>query len=144
MSGTLPVSGVQGSVTAGRPLGGASFGVGEERVVRAGVRGAVHEAAHRLDTGGDEDVPLPGPNGVGRHADGLQRGGAVAIHRGAGHVLQAGQDGRHPGHVVARLAGRLRTAQEHVLHFGGIQLGQLLQHGPDDQGAEVVGATLDQ
>ena len=97
--------------------------------MRAGVRGAVHVAADRLHAGGHEDVALAGLDGVGRHADGLQRGRAVAVDRDAGDVVEPGQDGGHPGHVVAGLAGRLAAAEDDVLDLGGVELGHLGQDG---------------
>ena len=112
--------------------------------MRAGVRRAVHVAADRLDAGGDEDVTLAGLDGVGGHADALERGGAVAVHRHARRVLEPGQDGGDAGHVVAGLTGRLGAAEDHVLHVGGVDLGHLGQHRLDDEGAQVVGPAVDQ
>ena len=123
-------------MTAGARQLGALLGPGELGVVRAGVGRAVHVAAHRLDAGRNEDITLAGADGVGRHADGLQRGGAVAVHRHAGHVPEPGQDGRHPGDVVAGLAAGLAATEEHVLDLGGVQLGHLLEHGADARGRD--------
>ena len=99
----------------GRARGlGALLGVGERGVVRAGVRRAVRVAAHRLHAGGDEDVALAGPDGVGRHADGLQRRGAVAVHRDAGDVVAARPGGPRPGRCCSpprRPAGRSRGSR---------------------------------
>ena len=54
---------------------GASLGGSHERVVGVGhaIGHAEHELAHGLDAGGDEDVTLASLDGVGGHADRLQR-----------------------------------------------------------------------
>ena len=89
-------------VGAAGALGAAGLGVGEGRVVRTGVGGAVEVAAHRLHAAGHEHVALAGLDGVGGHADRLERRGAVAVDRDAGDVGQPGEQGRHAGDVVAR------------------------------------------
>ena len=104
-AGGVPAVGALGA------LGGAGLGVGEERVVRAGVGRAVQVAAHGLDAGGDEHVALAGLDGVGGHADRLERRGAVAVDGHAGDVGQAGQERGHAGDVVAGLAAGLAAAR---------------------------------
>ena len=61
-----------------------------------------------------------------------------------GTLSQAGQDGGHPGDVVARLTAGLPAPEEDVFDVGRVELGHLGQHGLDDQGAQVVGTALDQ
>ena len=101
MSGRPP-AGRPGLADRRRAGRGAGLGVGEERVVGAGVGRAVAEAADRLDPGGHEHVALAGLDGVGRHADGLERRGAVAVDGDAGHVVEPGQEGRPPGPGCSR------------------------------------------
>ena len=55
-------------------------------------------------------------------------------------TVQAGQEGGHPGHVVAGFAGRLAAAHHEVLDLGRVELGDLGQDLGDDVGGEVVGA----
>ena len=65
-----------------RPHGGVALGPAgralprgaERRVAGVLVGGAAVQPAGRLDAGGDEHVPLPGADGVERHAGGLQAG----------------------------------------------------------------------
>ena len=104
----------------------------------------VPEPADGLDAARDEHVALAGLDRVRGHADRLQRRRAVAVHGGAGRLVEAREEGDDPRHVVSGLAGRLRGAPDHVLHLGGIEPGNLGQERLDDVGAEVVGATLDQ
>ncbi len=126
------------------PRRGAGLGLGEQRVVRPGIGSAVLVAADRLHAGGDEDIPLAGPDGVGRHPDGLERRRAVTVDGHARHVGQPGQDRGDPADVVAGLTARLARAHDDVLHRLGVELGHLGQHLADDQGGEVVGAAVDQ
>ena len=142
MSGR-PAGGAQ-RVGAAGALGGAGLGVGEEGVVRAGVGGAVQVAAHGLDAGGDEDVALAGLDGVGGHADRLQRRRAVAVDGDAGDVGQPGQEGGHAGDVVAGLAAGLTAAEDDVLDLLRVELRGLLEEGLDDEPGQVVGAALGQ
>ncbi len=134
-----PLGGVHGSVDRRTARCGPGLGLGEVRVVRPGVRGTELEPAHGLDPAGQEHVALARLDGVGRHADGLQRRRAVAVDRHPGHV-HPGQDGGHAGHVVARLAGGLAAPEQDVLDEGGVELGHLGQDLFDDQGGQVVGA----
>ena len=139
-----PWGGVQASVTLGVRAAVRASASANSGVVRTGVRRAVHVAAHRLDPGRHEDVTLAGLDGVGGHADALEGGRAVAVHRHAGRVLESRQNGGDARHVVARLTRRLGTAEDDVLHVGGVELGHLGEHRLDDEGAQIVGAALDQ
>ena len=110
--------------------------------MRAGVGRAVQVAAHGLDAGGDEHVALAGLDGVGGHADRLQRRRAVAVDGDAGDVGQAGEERRHAGDVVAGLAAGLAAAQDDVLDRLRVERGHLVEHGLDDEGRQVVGPAL--
>ncbi len=127
-----------------RAGGGARLGLSEEGVVGAGVRCTVHVAADRLDTGSHEDVTLARPDGVGGHADRLQRRGAVAVDRDTGDVVEPGEQGDDARHVVARLTAGLAAAEDEVLDVVRVELGELGQHDLDRQGGEVVGTALDE
>jgi hypothetical protein len=112
--------------------------------VGQGVGVALDETAHALHAGRDERVTFTGAHGVGRHADRLQRRGAVAVDRGAGHVLDAGEDRHHAGHVEALLAAGQAAAEHQVLDLGDRELGHLFEGLADDLGGEVVGADVDE
>ena len=101
--GDAAVEGRPGRGAALGALGGAGLGGGHALVVGAGqaVGHARAELADGLDAGGDEDVALAGLDGVGGHADRLQRRRAVAVHGDAGDVAHAGQVADDAGDVVA-------------------------------------------
>ena len=138
-------SGVHGS-----PAAGVRATVRASASAKAGLWGPTSAApwqvaAHRLDAGGHEDVALAGPDGVGGHPDRLEGRRAVAVHRHAGHVGQAGQEGGDPGEVVARLTGRLAGAHDDVLDRAAGRAGRDLgQDLADHQGGEVVGTAVDE
>jgi hypothetical protein len=98
MSGS-PSGGLHGGC---RPASAPCARPGGEDRVRGGVAGAGAVAADGLDAGGDEAVALAGLDGVGRHADRLQAGRAVAVDGDAGHVVEAGEDGDDAADVEAR------------------------------------------
>jgi hypothetical protein len=81
---------------------------------------------------------------VGGHADRLERGGAVAVDGHAGDVVEAGEEGGHPGQVEAGLARGLAAAEDEVVDRRRVEGGHLVEGGRDDVGGEVVGAALDQ
>ena len=63
-----------------------------------------------------------------------------------GTSSQPGQDGRHPGRCCSRPrppAGP-HPSDARPRPCGGVELGHLVQHGLDDQGAQVVGTAVDQ
>ena len=107
-----------------------------KRVVRAGVGRAVHEAAHGLDAGGDEHVALAGLDRVGGHADRLQRRRAVAVDGDAGDVGMPASMRGDAGDVVARLAGRLAAAHDHVLDERGGRAAGTLSSTPSTISAD--------
>ncbi|MEI2686616.1 MAG: hypothetical protein V9G14_10455 [Cypionkella sp.] len=118
----------------GLPLGGAAlaalqgagFGVGEDLVLRA-VGHAKHEAAHGLDAGAYERVAFACLDGVGGHADALQRGGAVAVDRDAGDVRHVGEHGDDAADVVARLTGWLPAAHDQIVDGVSVELRDLVE-----------------
>ncbi len=142
--------------TSGRPVGGVHDGwppslrclvrerrVGELLVGRTGVGRAVLEAAHGLDTTGDEDVALPRLDRVRGHADGLQRRRAVAVDGDARRV-DAGEDAGDTPDVGAGFARGLPATPDHVFDERAIELGNLREHRVDDEPREVVGPAVDQ
>jgi hypothetical protein len=107
-------------------------------------RPALAETAHGFDATGNEHVTFAGLDRVRRHADRLQGGRAVSVDGGAWRLVEAGQYSDDPPQVVSALARGLGRAPDHVLHLGGVELGDLLEQRPEDRGAEVVGAAVDQ
>ena len=119
-------------------LGGllaAGLGVGEPRVLvvaRGAARtGPVRVLGDALDPGREEDVALAGLDGVEGHPGRLHRGGAEPVDRGAGEVVEAGQDRDDAGHVGAVPARGLGAAPVEVLDERGVELGDLGQGGLD-------------
>src|SRR5713101_4725695 len=66
--------------------------VGKERIVGTSVGHAEFKPADSLDPCGNEDIPFASLNGVESHADGLQRGRAVAVDRDSRDVWHTCQD----------------------------------------------------
>src|SRR5581483_6424713 len=141
-----------GQTRGRRPVGLAAFRarlrararVREPLVLRAGVRRAVDEPAHGLDTTGDEHVALTGLDGVRGHADRLQRRRAVAVDGRAGHLVQTGEQRRDAGDVRACLAGRLSAPPQDVLDEAAVELGDLVEQRRDDERRHVVGPDVDE
>jgi hypothetical protein len=84
-------------------------------------------------------LAVAGLDGVGRHADGHERRGAVAVDGRAGHVVEAGEHRGGAGDVVAGLAAGLAATPQDILDLGPVELGHLVEHGLDDAGGQVVG-----
>ena len=124
-------------------LGGAGLRVREERVVRAGVGGAVHVAADGLDAGCDEHVTLACLDGVGGHADRLERRRAVTVHRDTGHV-DTGEDRGDAADVETRLSRGLPATPDDVFDLRGIELRHLVDDRADDERREIVGPAFGQ
>jgi hypothetical protein len=102
---------------------------------------AKHErrAAHRLDPAGDEEVAVPGRDGVASGDDGRQSRGAEPVHGHAGDRLgQPGKQRGHPRDVAVVLAGLVRGAEVDVLDVGRVDSGALDRRRDRDRG-EIVG-----
>ena len=85
------------------------------RIRRLRLRRDERRAAHRLDAARDEEVAVPGDDGVARRRDGGESGGAEPVHGHArDRVRQAGEQRRHPGDVAVVLAGLVRRAEVDV------------------------------
>ncbi len=54
------------------------------------------------------------------------------------------EQGRHAPHVVTRLAGRVPAPDNHVFDLAAVQLGNLLHHGAQNQGRQVVWPAIDE
>jgi hypothetical protein len=121
--------------------GGTGLRIGEQHVVRARdpVRSPVCETTHRLHTSRHEHVALAGPNRVRRHADRLERGGAIAVHRHPRDAVEPGQEGHDAGEIEPRLACRLPVAEDQVLDLRRVELGHLREQRPHDLCGQVVG-----
>ena len=98
--------------------------------------------ADRLDAGGHEDVALACLDGVGRHADRLQRRRAVAVHHDAWHIGEPGEQRRDPTDVVAGLTSGRAAAQDDVFHELRIELRGLLEDRLDDEPGQIIGAAF--
>ena len=79
-------------------------------------------------------------NLVRGHGDGLQPGGAEAVHGDGGRRnRETGEQRRHARDVVALHSVRLSAAENHVFDFGGIELRSLAQDVLDAMGGQIFG-----
>ena len=103
------------------------------------------QGGHGLDAAGHHAVGLAGLDLPRRQGHGLEGGGAEPVHgEAAGGVGQAGPGGHQAGGVEALLLLRDGAAQDHVLHQGGIQLGELLHNPLEHQAAHIDGVHVAQ
>ena len=104
----------------------ANGGIIDSVVAReGGFRLGHHErrAGHAFDTAGNRQIHVAGLDRTGRDADRIHARGTQTVDRCTGHIdRQAGQQGRHTGHVTIVFAGLVGTAKDHVIDFGPIQI----------------------
>src|SRR5256885_9056903 len=84
----------------------ALLGLGKERVVGPGVGHAIFESTDSLDPGGYEDIPFTGLDGVESHANGLQRGRAVAVDCDSRDIWHTCQDSHNTCQFETGLTSR--------------------------------------
>ena len=118
------------------PLGDQSEPLLEGRAHRPAIRAHLHPA-HALHPAGDEELVVPGPDGLGGPVEGFQAGGAHAVDGDARnlHGPARGQNA-HPRDVQPLLPHVGDATQEQILHLKGIQV------VPVRQGVEEVGHQL--
>jgi hypothetical protein len=96
--------------------------------------------AHGFDTAADEDIALLGDDRLGRLIDRLERRGAVAVDRDAGHFLrEASEQHRHARDIAVVLARLIAAAGVDVIERGRGDTGSRHQ-GLIDIGQEIVRA----
>src|SRR6185437_5881231 len=73
----------------------------------------------------------------------LQAGAALTVHRGAGHFNgQFRQQRNHASEIKALLRRLVGASPDHVLDFGGSNLGVAAQQFAQADSAEIVGADV--
>ena len=134
-------------VLAGDALGGEAHGEQRGRIVLgepgigAGLDAAHGDQAHGFGAAGDDDAAPPERMRMIGLRDGLKAGGAEAVDGDAGNLDgQAGAESGQAGDVPALLALGLRAAEDHVVDFGSIQAGNLVQSPAEGECGEIVGA----
>ena len=115
--------------------------VGGERRLRihgpGAAVGAHRDAAHGLDTAGQDEVFPPGLDSCGRLVDGLEARGAEAVQLHAGNLLpEAGGDDRGARDVGALVADRCDTAEDDVVDDVGVEVVVPLAHLLEEPGHE--------
>ena len=96
--------------------------------------------AHRLDAAGEVEVAFAEAQRPGGLVDGLETGGAEAVHGDAGDLdRKAGEQRRHPGDVAVVLAGLVGGAHVDVADLRRVEP-VALDRGADDARREVIGA----
>ena len=84
---------------------------------------------HGLHAAGDHHILLSAADGVGGGGNGLQTGGAEAVHSlSSDTVRQTGPLHDEPGHIGALDAKGHGTAHNYITDILGLQLGHLIQH----------------
>jgi hypothetical protein len=115
-------------------------------VLRAGALDGLVVARDPLDAGGDVGVALAGGNGVGRLADRLEAGGAVARDGRAVHAHgQLLREEHHDaGQVESLQPLRQADAAVELLDLCRVDLGVALEQRVHDERAHLVRAELGQ
>ena len=108
-----------------------------------GVGHAIFESTDSLDPGGYEDIPFTGLDGVESHADGLQRGRAVAVDCDSRDIWHTCQDSHNTCQVETGLTSRFTAAKHKILYSAWIELGYLREYSTHNRGGEVIGSALD-
>ena len=112
-----------------------------QRGIRRNLVAAHRHQAHRLGAARHDGRCEPAHHALRGVGDGLQAGGAEAVHRhGGGGHRDAGTQAGNPRDVHPLFRFGHRASENHVVHIGGIDVPRAAQRFGDDRRREIVRA----